>query len=374
MKNNARRCLGLAACAFVLVLNSCEVAQTECVPTDGACGPIALILYNRLLLRQFVYSLNQNASGTVFMYSVGASTLTPLSPSSVPCCNNGSILNLDPGGNFAFADDVGPDVFTYRIDRVTGQLTKIATTTLAANSNAIVVEPRGRFAYGSVNGATTIFIYSYNTNTGGLSLINTGTNAGTANTQSSIVHPSGRFLYSSNQGTADVSQFAIDDATGALTTLAAPIGSGPGNGFLCFGSNGKYLYSTNAGGPSISEFLVQSDGTLAAIGTAATTGGPLTCAVTPDSRFLLSGTSSGIEVFAINPASGLLGTGTVYNSGQHAGVAVDPGGGVVYAAHQGSNTVRMYEMNRASGALTLLDTQPAGTAPVGLALLNVYSF
>lgn len=147
--------------ALLGLLPGCR-SQNSCSVGDIHCEMATVLLFPRSLVPKFLYVVNSNASGTVSMYSVDERTgvLAALSPSSVAYGNTGATMTLDPGRNFGFVDDVGANVYTFAINQVTGNLTQTATTVSLNNSNAFVVEPRGRFAYGPNNGSTTINIYS----------------------------------------------------------------------------------------------------------------------------------------------------------------------------------------------------------------------
>ena len=307
------------------------------------------------------------------MYSVDERTgvILPLSPASVASGNLGTFLTMDPSRNFAFVDDVGTNVYTYAMNQLTGNLTQTAVTANGPNSNPFVVENNSRFAYGTSNGSTTINIYSYNASTGAVSLINTATNGAATATQSTIMDPQGRYLYTSNQTSNDVSQFAINTSTGALTSLGTAV-SATQPGGICNDSQSRWLYATNTGGASVAGFSIQSNGSLVSISGSpfATPATGTSCAVTPDGAFLVIA-STGLTVFPINQSTGALGTQTTYTAAAN-GVAISPSGQFVFSTD--ATTTRAFRMNKTTGALTLINTQPAGTGPSLSVLVNLYVF
>lgn len=363
--------ISLALAVASLSLSGCK-SKDSCAFGDLSCDLATVLTFPRSLVPKFLYVVNSNASGTISMYSVDERTgvIAALSPSSVPYGNTGAIMNLDPGRNFAFVDDVGANVYTFAINQVTGQLTQTATTVSLNNSNSFVVEPRGKFAYGANNGSTTINIYSYNQGTGAVTLINSATNTGATATQSSLIDSTGRFLYTSNQTSNNVSQFSIDSNTGALGSLGAAIGATqPGS--LCMDSQNRWLYAPNTGGATVASFAIAANGSLSSTGNPGVASTNAACIVTPDSAFMiLSGTT--FMVMPINQTTGVLGSAASYFSG--GGMAsIDPSGNFLFNADAG-NVVRSFRINKSTGALTQISSVSTGTTPGSAALVNLYSF
>ncbi|MBX7059023.1 MAG: lactonase family protein [Leptospirales bacterium] len=357
-----------------LLLTRCSAGTAACAEGDANCGLLAVLSYAGSFVPKFVYVLNQNAAGTISMYSVNrvSGAIDPLNPPSIACCNSGSYMTFDPAGRFAFADDLGASVFTYAVDRSSGLLTQTATTSSGGNANPFVVEPGGRFAYGSNNGTTTINVYAYNTITGAVSLRSTATNTGAAATQGSFIDRRGRYLYTANQGSNNVSQFAIDSVSGALAPLG-PAVPATGAGYICIDPLDRWLYATNPAGTTIAAYAIQSNGALVSIGVFTTpVAGPSYCAITPDSLFLIAG-GAGLSVMPIDPATGALGTGASYSSGVHSGLAISASGEFVFSAEQTTMSLRTFLRNRSSGALTQIDSKLTGTGPSGVLLGSHYS-
>ena len=150
--------------------------------------------------------------------------------------NNASFAALAPGAgprHLAFSADgkfvyvinemkLTVSVFTY--DTKTAAMTEIQTlSTLPAECVAsdkfscaqIVVHPRGKFVYGSNRGHDSIAVFSADTKTGKLTLIQNESTQGKT-PRNFAIDPSGRWLLAENQNSDSVVVFAIDIASGKL--------------------------------------------------------------------------------------------------------------------------------------------------------------
>lgn len=323
-----------------------------------------------MLVSKYLYVVSTTASSVVSMFSINERTgmLTPLNPPSVAAGNISGFIKSDPNGQFAFVDDVGTNVYTYSINPASGVLTQVAVTPNGPNSNAFLVDPQSRFAYGTSNGSTTINIYAYNAATGAVTSIGSANNAGATATQQTILDSQGRYLYTSNQTGPNVSQFSVDQATGALTSLGAPIVSTQ-PGAICIGPQDRYLYAPNTGGANIAAFSIAANGALASLGTTPTPASTFYCATTPDGSYLLA-TGAAIYVMPIG-ANGLPGTPSSFGAAPNS-VGLDSTGQFVYAASAGATSVDVYRMT--AGTLTLLQTVSAPTGTSELKVLNRYSY
>jgi 6-phosphogluconolactonase len=151
------------------------------------------------------------------------------------------------------------------------------------------------------------------------------------------VHPSGRFAYAVNevgdylgQATGAISAYRIE-AGGQLTEIGMLSSFGADPCYVSVDAAGRNLFLANYGGGSIASYRIATDGTLSVASTIPLTGsGPHANQKGPHAHF----------------------------------IAESPAKGRVYVADLGSDQVRVYRVNVATGTLTL-DAAPPGQLPPG---------
>lgn len=208
---------------------------------------------------------------------------------------------IDPSGSFLY-QAVWPGIWTFTIDRQTGNLTEMSTSPYldTVNISAVAVDQLGKFlfAYGAsqvyvftiqsgtgqlspVTGspfpsfdsgqqyaiassrlavsqndkylyvATSMGIagYSIDAGTGALTAINGSPFGASAGSASAVVAPASGFLYETVTGsTAAISGYSIDSSTGALTAIAgSPFGPTCNTANLTSPASGKFLFGAGCG-------------------------------------------------------------------------------------------------------------------------------
>jgi DNA-binding beta-propeller fold protein YncE len=194
------------------------------------------------------------------------------------------------------------------------------------------------------------------------------------------------FMWVATQGDQKVRAYTISQANGSINPIGtdgtpAPTGAQPAA--MVITPDGQTMFIVNAGG-TVTAYTFKGDGTLTAAGGGVNTGGssPVALVTDPAGKLLFvanQGTSSDptsgtISVFMIQGTSlTLVGSpvptelpADVSGSGP-SGLAVSPVGNFLYVANQFSNKVQSYSYDVATGALSLINTSPAGTNPTGLA-------
>jgi len=135
----------------------------------------------------------------------------------------------DPNNKYAFAADLGTDkVYGYRFDAATGRLTPQASPAYSAKAGSgprhLVFHPSGHFAYLENELNSSVTALSYDAASGTFTEIETkstlpqgfvGDNSGA----DVHVSPDGRFLYTSNRGDNSLAVFSIDTSTGRLALV-----------------------------------------------------------------------------------------------------------------------------------------------------------
>jgi 6-phosphogluconolactonase (cycloisomerase 2 family) len=194
------------------------------------------------------------------------------------------------------------------------------------------------------------------------------------------------FMWVATQGDQKVRAYTISQANGSINPIGtdgtpAPTGAQPAA--MVITPDGQTMFIVNTGG-TVTAYTFKGDGTLTAAGGGVNTGGssPVALVTDPAGKLLFvanQGTSSDptsgtISVFMIQGTSlTLVGSpvptelpADVSGSGP-SGLAVSPVGNFLYVANQFSNKVQSYSYDVATGALSLINTSPAGTNPTGLA-------
>ncbi|MEZ6058305.1 MAG: lactonase family protein [Planctomycetaceae bacterium] len=182
---------------------------------------------------------------------------------------HGHSINLDLSGKRAFAADLGLDkVLIYNFDATAGTLTPNhpAAGVVAPGSGPrhFDFHPTGKFAYVINEMGSTVTAFSYNSETGSLTELQTISTLpddfkGNNSTADIHVHPSGRFLYGSNRGHDSIVVYTIDESTGKLTWKQhqSTLGKTPRN----FGIDptGRILLAENQGSDSIYSFHIDAN-------------------------------------------------------------------------------------------------------------------
>jgi 6-phosphogluconolactonase len=134
-------------------------------------------------------------------------------------------LTLDPANRFVLTCQ-GDTILTYRFDAAKGTLAPgepVSTPIKAgAGPRHIAFRPDGKFAYVGNESSSTITVFEYEPNAGGLKDVQTISTLpeyydGPNQAAEVAMHPTGKYLYVSNRGHNSVVLFSIDPAKGTLT-------------------------------------------------------------------------------------------------------------------------------------------------------------
>jgi 6-phosphogluconolactonase (cycloisomerase 2 family) len=325
----------------------------------------------------------------VFTAGCGGNSASMSHPTPAPAC----VPSSKP--EFAYAL-TGYAVSMYTVDSCTGQFTATTPASVSTgyaypqdNSEQMVVDPLGRFAYvanlvSNASDLSTISMYAINPTSGVL----TPTEPATVPTgwfpQGIAIDPLGRFVYTANTDDSTVSMFTINQTTGVLTpTTPASVSTMiPGQllsdpGFLTVDPTGEFLYvsASDTNGATVSMFRInQTTGLLTPTSpaTVLTDGIPFQVVVAPNSKFayVVNNDAGGdipvaVSQYTVDSATGVLTESSSY--GVSAGnaptaIAVDPTSKFAYVVNRNDNTVSMYTIDPSTGNLTL---NVSGAAPTG---------
>jgi 6-phosphogluconolactonase len=164
-------------------------------------------------------------------------------------------IETTPDNRFAIAVDLGLDeLLVYRFDEKKGTLTPnnppYAKLDPGAGPRHLTFSPNGKFAYVVNELQSTITTFAYDATKGELHKLKTVSTlpkdfSGNNDTAEIKVHPSGKFLFASNRGHDTIALFSIDSKTGALTLVDhfPTQGKTPRN--FEIDPSGKYLFVAN---------------------------------------------------------------------------------------------------------------------------------
>ncbi len=159
-------------------------------------------------------------SGTKGMTAAIKDLETRIAPGSGP-----RHFTFSPDGRNAYViNELLSTVTAFSYDAKTGRLKEVNTaSTLASQADAkdnstaeIRIHPNGRFVYGSNRGHDSIAIFSRDTKTGALKLVEV-TKTGGKIPRNFNFDPSGKYIFVGGQNSDDIAQFRVDPATGQLT-------------------------------------------------------------------------------------------------------------------------------------------------------------
>jgi 6-phosphogluconolactonase len=197
-------------------------------------------------------------------------------------------INLDSTDRFAYVPDLGIDkVMIYRFDSAGGSLVAneppAASVQPGAGPRHFAFHPSGRHAYVINELHCTISVFSRDTASGALTIVETVSTlpAGQSvqegfSTADVQVHPSGRFLYGSNRGHDSIAVFAIDEKSGRLTHVETEPTQGRTPRAFGIDPSGTFLLAANQRSDSVIVFRIDANtGQLAPTGTRIEMGAPV---------------------------------------------------------------------------------------------------
>ncbi|WP_426061506.1 lactonase family protein [Hymenobacter sp. B1770] len=199
----------------------------------------------------------------------------------------------DPANAYALAVDLGTDqVYRYRLNARTGQLTQMAEPAFVARPGAgprhLTFHPNGKRAYLINELNSTVTALEYEAAAGQFRELQTvsALPAGYegANSCADVhISPNGRFLYASNRGHNSIAVFTIDEATGALAIIQHVETQGKTPRNFTLDPSGSLLLVANQNSNNVVTFRVdQATGRLAPTGQTAEVPSPMFLQVVSD--------------------------------------------------------------------------------------------
>ena len=304
--------------------------------------------------RRFLYAGVRSKPYSVHAYAIdpGTGTLKPLSVS--PLAQSFPYISLDKTGRFLFGASYRADLISVNAVGSDGRVAPepLQVIPVGRNAHSIRTDANNRFVYVPTLGSDQIFQFAFDAKSGRLA----------SNTPAvALMQPStgprhfvtsrdNRFLYALSELLATVTTFALDNNTGLLTELGSASGLPPDTKLRPGAPRGA-VGAAHAGPAVPSPRNTENDIWAADIH------------LTPDDKFLYISerTSSTLAAFSVNAETGKLAyLGSTPTERQPRGFAIDAKGGFLIASGEKSETISIYAIDQASGALRLLQKYPAG--------------
>jgi 6-phosphogluconolactonase len=267
---------------------------------------------------------------------------------------------------------------SYSVDKSTGQLTQVSTTTLEEGPPYLATDNSGRFLLSSYYGGGRIAVHGidagYKLSAAPLQTLDTDGHAHSIQTDRS-----NRFAFVPHTNPANaIFQFCFDEKTGQLTPndpekIQPETPEGPRH--FAFHPHKDLLYSINENGSTVSAHHFDPDkGTLSSFQVISTLPGgkpvegntTAEIKISPDGKFLY-GSNRGhnsLALFAINEDGSLTAKDHYPTEDTPRFFELDPSGRFVYAVGQASNGLQSYRIDQATGALEPLEQHAVGESPL----------
>jgi 6-phosphogluconolactonase len=267
----------------------------------------------------------------------------------------------------------------FREDPFSGVLTQLSESPYSVGNGAqsVVIHPSGKFLYvaNSGQGENDVSLFDINSD-GTVSEVTPRTPTGTLPFVLAM-DPGGSFLYVANALSNSISVFSIAAGSGVLTPVAGSpfaINLSPKN--MQISPSGNFLYVSAPSQPTgvVAVFSVNAGALTLAGFTNTADNDPLGLAIDPSGSYLYTANASAnsISIFCIVPATGCSsGTPGLLQEVPQSPLAdpeanpvalvVDPKGGFLYVANQGSNNIGTYSITSGTGFPVVITDSPFGS-------------
>jgi 6-phosphogluconolactonase (cycloisomerase 2 family) len=193
---------------------------------------------------------------------------------------------FDPSGRYLIVPDKGFDrIFIFDFDSASGQLTPANPPFVTVHSGSgprhLVFHPEGNYAYLINELGSTVSVFVYNSAGPALTHLQTLSTLpddfeGDNTTAEIMIDPSGRYVYGSNRGHDSIVVYAIDEGSGYLSPVQWISSGGKVPRFFMLNKSGRLVYAANQDSDNITFFKVDpATGHLAPTGQVIQTGSPV---------------------------------------------------------------------------------------------------
>jgi 6-phosphogluconolactonase len=347
-----------AAGSFVYVSNAADGdIGTYRMQPDGVLQPGARVKAGDVVGplavspdRRFLYAATRSKPCSVWVYTIdpGTGALAPLSVS--PLAESFPYISLDKTGRFLFGASYHAHLISVNAVGADGSVAAapLQLIPVGRNAHSIRTDESNRYVFVPTLGSDQMFQFSFDATTGRLSS-NTPAVAqlqpGTG-PRHFVTSADNKFMYVLSELLATVTTFALDARTGLLTEIGLASGLPP-DSKLVPGAP-RVAVGAPVAGPSSNR-----DRNIWAAD----------IHLTPDGRFLYISerTGSTLGAFSVNAETGnLTYLGSTPTESQPRGFAIAANGSFLVACGEKSDTISVYAIDQASGALSPLRKYPGG--------------
>jgi 6-phosphogluconolactonase len=198
-------------------------------------------------------------------------------------------ITTDPANRFALNCDLGLDkVFVYRLDPKRATLTAndppFGVVAPGAGPRHLAFSPNGKFVHVINELGSSLTTFEYDPKRGALKELQTLSTLpekfdGQNSCAHVLVHPSGRFVYGSNRGHDSIAVFTVDSKSGKLTLVEHQPTQGKTPRNFAIDPSGSWLLAENQASDNVVVFRIDGQtGRLKPTGQTVTVGAPV-CAV-----------------------------------------------------------------------------------------------
>ncbi|MGH7390767.1 MAG: lactonase family protein [Candidatus Rokuibacteriota bacterium] len=298
--------------------------------------------------RRFLYAGVRSKPYTVITYAIDRATGALKRLSTAPLAESFPYIHVDKTGRFLLGASYGSHLVSVNAIGKDGKVSEpIQVIPTARNAHAIITDRTNRYVFVPHLGTDQIFQFRLDPKSGKL----------TANTppvvqlkaqtgpRHIIMSPDNKFAYLLNELTATVTTLALDAKTGLLTEVSSASALPPDSKLVPGAPRGA-VGAPGQAPRDTSNDIWASD-----------------LHLTPDGKFLYAAerTSSSIGALGVDTATGKLTyLSSTPTEKQPRGFRIDPRGRYMVVSGEKSDTLSVYEIDRASGAL-----RPRGKHPTG---------
>lgn len=300
--------------------------------------------------RRFLYAASRSKPYSVHAYSIdpGTGALKPLSVS--PLAESFPYISLDKTGRFLFGASYGAHVISVNAVGSDGRVVAepLQVIPVGRNAHSIRTDATNKFVYVPTLGTDQIFQLTFDAKSGRLAsntpaIVQMKSMTGPRHF---IISRDNKFLYALSELQGTVTSFSLDGKTGVLTEVSSASGLPPDTKLVPGAPRGA------VGGPNAPPPRNTDNDIWAA-----------DIHMTADEKFLYISerTSSTLGAFSVSAQTGKLTyLGSTPTEKQPRGFAIDPKGRFLVACGEKSQTISVYAIDAASGALRPLQKYPAG--------------
>ncbi|HEX6210555.1 MAG TPA: beta-propeller fold lactonase family protein [Methylomirabilota bacterium] len=299
--------------------------------------------------RRFLYAASRSKPYAVHAYTIDPKTGALKHLASSPLVESFPYIALDRTGRFLLGASYGAHLVSVNAVGADGRVAgdPLQVIPVGRNAHAIRTDAGNKFVYVPTLGTDQIFQLTFDATSGRLA-----SNTPAVLQMKPALGPrhfvtsgDNRFMYVLSELHATVTTLSLDARTGLLAEIGSASGLPPGSTLVPGAPRGA------VGGPNVPPRNLDNDIWAADIH------------LTPDEKllYITERTSSTLAGFRVDGATGKLTyLGSTPTEKQPRGFAIDPKGKFLVACGEKSETISVYAIDAASGALRPLKTYPVG--------------